>query len=153
MYYDNGGQYWNPWWVGILNHEAIEYETKDRPYLVTLKASCGLRRLNNIEFTHNGGPWLTTTSLANCVAKCINSIPTADFWSPSTTQFSEVVDLFNEGHAVNTAQWSPTPRVMFTARSPSNGRGEYRGVLRKEGTKGGRFWTARPLPVELQFMR
>lgn len=108
VYYDDGGQYWKPWWVGILNHEAIEYETKDRPYLVTLKASCGLRRLNNIEFAHNGGPWLTTTSLANCVAKCINNIPTADFWLGNTTQFSEVVDLFNEGHAVNTAQWSPT---------------------------------------------
>lgn len=108
VYYDDGGQYWKPWWVGALNHEAIEYETKDRPYLVTLKASCGLRRLANIEFSDNGAAYIGNDSLLEVVAKCLNKLPTSDFHLSNTTQFSEVVDLFNEGHASTSVAWSPT---------------------------------------------
>lgn len=98
VYYDDGGANWNPWWVGTLNHEAIEYETKDRPYLVKLVASCGLQRLRNIEFTDNGSAYLDKYSMAELIAICINKIPTSDFWLSNEHQLFEVVDLYNEDH-------------------------------------------------------
>ena len=108
VYYDDGSTNWKPWWVGTLNHEAVEYETKDRPYLVTITASCGLNRLRNIEFNDNGDAYLQNLSFAECIAICLNKLPTADFWNSSETQLNEIVDLFNTGHFTTSGQWSPS---------------------------------------------
>ena len=99
LYYDNGGSEWEPYWVGILNHEAIEYETQDQPYMVTLTANCGLNRLGITEYKHpTDGTYLDEVSLAETIARCINKIPTANFWLDTDNQLSEVVDLFEERH-------------------------------------------------------
>ena len=99
IYYDDGGSHWNPYWVGLLNHEAIDYETQDLPYMVSLTANCGLNRLSNIEYkAANGEIYLDEASIAETFARCINKIPTANFWTNSEPQMSEVVDLFNEYH-------------------------------------------------------
>ena len=100
VYYDDGGTHWKPWWVGPLNHEAIEYELQDRPYLFTIRASCGLNRLRNIDFMQdNGETYQGKKTLAGIVARCLNKIPTANFWNGSEDQLKEVVDIFNSSHA------------------------------------------------------
>ena len=84
----------------VLNHEAIEYELQDRPYLFTIRASCGLNRLRNIDFMQdNGETYQGKKTLAGIVARCLNKIPTADFWNGSEDQLKEVVDIFNASHA------------------------------------------------------
>ena len=114
VYYDDGSSNWKPYWVGTLNHEAIEYELKDRPYLVTLSASCGLQRLGDIEFANNGDAYLDQMSLAEVVATCLNKIPTANFWNGSEYQLNEVVDLYNDGHLA-TSNWTSTTGDAFPA--------------------------------------
>ena len=114
VYYDDGGAEWNPYWVGTLNHEAIEYELKDRPYLVTLVASCGLQRLGDIEFANNGDAYLEQMSLAEVIATCLNKIPTANFWNGSEYQFHEVVDLYNDGQLAS-SNWTSTDGAAFPA--------------------------------------
>ena len=98
IYYDDGGTHWKPYWVGLLTHEAIEYETQDLPYLVRMRASCGLNRLGDIEFSDNDEPYTNDVSLAGAIARCINKLPTANFWTNTENQLNEVVDLFNEYH-------------------------------------------------------
>ena len=98
LYYDNGGTHWSPYWVGCLNHEAIVYETQDRPYMVTLVANCGLNRLSNVEFRNSGSVYTDDASIAEVFARCINKIPTATFWSNSDIQMREVVDCFSKDH-------------------------------------------------------
>jgi|TARA_B110000914_G_scaffold158844_1_gene139721 hypothetical protein len=106
IYYDSGETYWKPYWVGVLNHEAIEYETKDLPYLIKLVANCGLNRLSNVEYTNDGATYTDEVSLATTMARCINKIPTANFWSGSEPQLSEVVDMFSKDHWNNyTGSW------------------------------------------------
>ncbi len=114
VYYDDGGTTWKPYWVGTLNHEAIEYELKDRPYLVTLSASCGLQRLGDIEFADDGDAYLDQMSLAEVVATCLNKIPTANFWNGSEYQLNEVVDLYNDSHLA-TSNWTSTAGDAFPA--------------------------------------
>lgn len=114
VYYDDGSSNWKPYWVGTLNHEAIEYELKDRPYLVTLSASCGLQRLGDIEFADDGDAYLDQMSLAEVVATCLNKIPTANFWNGSEYQLNEVVDLYNDGHLA-TSNWTSTTGDAFPA--------------------------------------
>ncbi len=96
LYYDDGGTHWRPYWVGVLNHEAIVYETQDRPYLITLVANCGLNRLSSVEFRNSGAVYTDDVSIAEVFARCINKIPTANFWNDTETQMSEVVDCFSK---------------------------------------------------------
>ena len=109
IYYDDGGADWQPYWVGLLNHEAIEYETQDLPNLVTLNANCGLNRLSSVEYkASNGSVYLEDDSIAETFARCINKIPTANFWMGTENQMCEVVDLFSETHINlgNYASWA-----------------------------------------------
>lgn len=99
LYYDNGGSEWHPYWVGILNHEAIEYETQDLPYMITMTANCGLNRLSQIPFRDSSNQVYTDdVSIAEVFARCINKIPTANFWNSSEPQMREVVDLYSHDH-------------------------------------------------------
>ena len=74
VYFDDGGSNWRPWWVGTLNHEAIEYELQDLPYLFTVRASCGLNRLRNIPFNNAGVAFVGKKTLAELIAICLNKI-------------------------------------------------------------------------------
>lgn len=114
VYYDDGGSNWKPYWVGTLNHEAVEYETQDLPYLVKLVASCGLQRLGDIEFADNGAAYLDQMSMAEVIATCLNKIPTANFWNGSEYQLNEVVDLYNDGHLA-TSEWTSSTGSAFPA--------------------------------------
>ena len=97
VYQDKGAPYWLPYWVGSLNHEAVEYETQDLPYLFTINANCGLNRLSNVDFRDSSGSVYTDdVSIAEVFARCINKIPTASFWLPTNDQMKEVVDLYSE---------------------------------------------------------
>ena len=113
VYYNGGGTHWEPWWVGSLNHEAIEYETQDRPYLVTVRASCGLNRLRNIEFKNDGDAYLGKKTLVELLAICVNKIPTANFWNGSDIQLKEAVDLFNEEQVSGGEAWTTTDGAEF----------------------------------------
>ena len=142
VYYDDGGTNWKPWWVGTLNHEAVEYETKDRPYLVTVTASCGLNRLRNIEFNDNGSAYLQNLSFAECIAICLNKLPTADFWNSSETQLNEIVDLFNTGQFTTAGLWNPS----------SDGQVFPQSVLERTITASAAFYEAKE-PKEDEFGR
>lgn len=97
VYLDTGGTYWEPYWVGALNHEAVEYELQDLPYLFTTVANCGLNRLSNVSFRDsNGETYTDDVSIAEVFARCINEIPTHDFWEFTEYQMREVVDLYSD---------------------------------------------------------
>ena len=97
VYQDRGGTYWEPYWVGALNHEAVEYELHDLPYLFTTVANCGLNRLSNVAFRDsNGETYTDDVSIAEVFARCINKIPTANFWQSADEQMKEVVDLYSD---------------------------------------------------------
>ncbi len=116
VYYDDGGTHWKPWWVGVLNHEAIEYELQDRPYLFTVRASCGLNRLRNIPFNNAGDAYLGKKTMAELVSICLNKIPTANFWLDAEFQLKEVVDIFNASHAdadFTSTEGDPFPTTML----------------------------------------
>ena len=97
VYLDTGGTHWEPYWVGALNHEAVEYELQDLPYLFTTVGNCGLNRLSNVAFRDsNGETYTDDVSIAEIFARCINEIPTHDFWEFTEYQMREVVDLYSD---------------------------------------------------------
>ena len=115
VYLDTGDTHWTPYWVGSLNHEAIEYETQDLPNLITLQASCGLNRLRNKEFIQdNGEPILGKKTLAEIAATCIRQIPTFSFWLNAEEQMKEVVDIFHEDVIIDGKDWTTTDEDPFT---------------------------------------
>ena len=111
VYFDDGGSNWRPWWVGTLNHEAIEYELQDLPYLFTVRASCGLNRLRNIPFNNAGVAFVGKKTLAELIAICLNKIPTANFWLNNEDQLKEVVDMFHTNQAAE--NWTSTDGALF----------------------------------------
>lgn len=111
IYFDDGGTSWRPWWVGTLNHEAIEYELQDLPYLFTVRASCGLNRLRNVPFNNAGVAFVGKKTLAELVAICLNKIPTANFWLNTQDQLKEVVDMFHTNQAAE--NWTSTDGALF----------------------------------------
>ena len=75
VYLDTGDTYWTPYWVGSLNHEAIEYETQDLPNLITLPASCGLNRLRNKSSSKTTVSRFLAEDPCWIAATCIRQIP------------------------------------------------------------------------------
>ena len=109
--YKSDGVDWVPFWVGGLNHEAIEYELQDQRFLVTLSASCGLNRLRDIAFRKDDGSAYTDKeTIASLVAICLNKIPFANFWLNADNQLAEVVDIFNDEGQTG---WSPSAGDPF----------------------------------------
>ena len=113
VYLNDGSSDWVPWWVGTLVHEAIEYELQDLPNIIRLRASCGLNRLRNVEFTNNGSEYLGQKTFAELIAICLNKIPTANFWANTDHQLKEVVDVFGEGQIINGKSWTSTDENPF----------------------------------------
>ena len=115
VYMDTGAANWTPYWVGPLVHEALEWETQDEPYLLTLTASCGLNRLRQIEYRNedDGNPYKGRLSLAEHAARCLNKIPTIDFWMGGEFQMSEVVDVYNEEMVNGGDNWTNTQGDPF----------------------------------------
>lgn len=97
---NTAGTAWEPFWVGILNAEASEWNLADNPFEFTLSASCGLQRLSEIDYLNSSSERYTGFStLIEIIRNCLSKVPTFSFWLSSDVFFNEVADLINlEAH-------------------------------------------------------